>query len=314
LAAAIISANASAADTVGCADEIATLEHTVRAKPDSVEAQLTLGVKRFRCGQPAGALEPLRIAIKLSPGNSSAYFYLGTSFLALDREEEARNAFKRMAALTPPSEDEIYLLARGYSKLSSALLERLHDVAPSSYRVHQVEGEYFDSQNRRDLALQQYKLAVQQRPDLPSTHYSLGSAYWAAFESDQAAAEFNEAIRISPQHYMARYKLGMVLLEQNRPADAAIQFREALAVQPGLADAHFGLAKALLHQGETTAALPEIDLSLNIDPAREQAHFLRYQILRKLGREADAEKELASFKELKNRAAKTNEPEALQRY
>ena len=112
---------------------------------------------------------------------------------------------------------------------------------------------------------------------------------------------------------MARYKLGMVLLERNRSADAATQFREALAVQPGLADAHFGLAKALLHQGEPAAALPEIELSLNIDPAREQAHFLRYQILRKLGREADAEKELASFKELKNKAAKTNAPEALQR-
>jgi Flp pilus assembly protein TadD len=313
IAAAIIPALAFAADTTGCAGEIATLEQTARAKPDSVEAQLTLGVKRFRCGQAAAALEPLRIALQLSPGNSSAYFYLGISFLALDREEEARNAFKRMAALTPPSDDELYLLARGYSKLSSALLERLHEVAPNSYRTHQVEGDYFGSQNRPELALDQYKLAARQRPDLSSTHYSLGSAYWAAFESDQAAAEFNEAIRISPQHYMARYKLGMILLEQNRPADAATEFREALALQPGLADAHFGLAKALLQQGEPTDALPEIDRSLDIDPDRVQTHFLRYQILRKLGRDAEAERELVRFKELKSKGALLNSPQVEQR-
>jgi Flp pilus assembly protein TadD len=292
---------------------MSALEQTARAKPDSVEAQLVLGVKRFRCGQAAAALEPLRIASQLSPGNSSAYFYLGVSFLALDREEEARNAFKRMAALTPPGEDEIYLLSRGYSKLSSALLERLHEVAPDSYRLHQVEGEYFESQNRPEQAIEKFKLAARQRPELSSTHYALGSAYWSAFNSDQAAVEFREAVRISPQHYMARYKLGMILLEQNRPADATAEFREALAVQPGLADAHFGLGKALLQQGQPIDALPEIERSLEIDSGLVQAHYLRYQILRKLGRDAEAEKELVRFKEFKSKGTLPTLSEPLQR-
>ena len=292
----------AAEDAATCKDQIPALERAVHARPDNTEAQMALGVKRFRCGQAAAALEPLRMAIQLAPNNSSAYFYLGVSLLALDRDEEARNAFKRMAALTPPDDDQLYLLLRGYSKLSSALAERLHEVAPDSYRLMQVEGEYFDAQNRPDLALEQYKLAVQKQPAVASTHYALGSAYWVRMRSEEAAAEFRATIKFSPEHYMARYKLGMILLEQGHPHDAAAEFRAALAVQSGFADAHFGLAKALFQQNQTAEALTEIERSIEIDSGREQAHFVRYQILRKLGRDADAATELAKFQELKAKA------------
>ncbi len=313
--AALISARRlPAADTaVTCAAEITALERAAKADAGSLEAQMALAVKNFRCGQAAAALEPLRIAIQLAPNNSSAYFYLGVSLLALDREDEARNAFKRMAALTPPDDEQLYLLLRGYSKLSSALLERLHEVAPDSYRLQEVEGEYFDAQNRPDLALEKYQLAVRKKPDAASAHYVLGSAYWVRFRSDEAAAEFRTAIKLSPEHYMARYKLGMILLEQGRPSDAAAEFRAALSVQPGFADADFGLAKALFQQGKPAEALPHVEQGIEIDPGREQAHFLRYQILRKLGREADAATELAKFKELKARSAAVDAPEPSRR-
>ena len=176
----------AAEDVASCTAGIAALARTAQAKPGSTEAQLALGVKRFRCGQAAAALEPLKISIQLAPNNSSAYFYLGVSLLALDREEEARNAFKRMAALTPPDDEQLYLLLRGYAKLSSALAERLHAVAPDSYRLQEMEGEYFDAQNRPELALDKYKLAVQKQPGAASAHYLLGSAYWVRFRSDEA--------------------------------------------------------------------------------------------------------------------------------
>lgn len=312
VAAFLLASGLSAAeDRASCTTELAPLDRAAEAKPGSLEAQMALGVKRFRCGQPARALEPLRIAIQLAPNNSSAYFYLGVSFLALDRTEEAHNAFKKMAALTPPDDEQLYLLLRGYSKLSSALLERLHEVAPDSYRLQQVEGEYFDAQNRPELALDKYKLAVQKQPGVASTHYVLGSAYWVRMRSDEAVAEFRAAIKLSPDHYMARYKLGMILLAQGNPSDAAAEFLAALAVQPGLADAHAALAKALYQQDKSAQALSEIDRSIEIDPQREQPHFLRFQILRKLRRDADAATELARFKELKNKNVPAKVPEDL---
>lgn len=295
-------------NAASCASELAALGHSVQAKPGSLDAQMALGVKRFRCRQPAAALEPLRIAIQLAPNDSSAYFYLGVSLLALDREEEAHNAFKRMAALVPPDDEQLYLLLRGYSKLSSALLERLHEAVPDSYRLQQAEGEYFDAQNRPELALEKYKLAVRKQPGMASAHYILGSAYWARFRSDEAAAEFRITIKLNPDHYMAHYKLGMILLEKARAPDAAAEFRAALRVQSGFADAHVGLAKSLFQQGKAAEALPQIELGIEIDAEREQAHFLRYQILRKLGRDADAATELDKFKELRSRDRQASDP------
>ncbi len=86
----------------------------------------------------ASALEPLRKAVELAPNNSTGYFHLGVSLLALDRDEEAKNAFRRMAALSPGDANQLYLLQKGYSRLSAALLERMADMAPESARLNQI--------------------------------------------------------------------------------------------------------------------------------------------------------------------------------
>ena len=111
----------------------------------------------------------------------------------------------------------------------------------------QVEGEYFDAQNRPDLALERYKLAVQKQPDVASTHYVLGSAYWVRFRSEDAEAEFRATIKLSPEHYMARYKLGMILLEQGHPS------RSGHGVS-GRADSATGLRRCAFRFGKSSVS------------------------------------------------------------
>ena len=285
-----------------CNKATAALERIARLQPGLPEAQLNLGIHRFQCGRPADALEPFKRAIQIAPENGTAYFYLGVCYLALDREAEATTVFKRIAALIPADVDQLYVLMKSYSGLSSALLERMTEVGPDSHRIHQVRGEYFEMQNNPDLALEEYKIAVQKAPSLATLHFVLGSAYWERFKPEDAAQQFRMAIQLDPAHYMAHHKVGLIHLEGGRNADAINEFRIALKLQPGLSDAFFGLGKALYRQGNWEAALPQLGRGLEINPSSEQGHYLLYQIFLKLNRKEEAKRELEKLEALRKKA------------
>lgn len=275
-----------------CAALLPALEHTVAEHPKSVDALLKLGVNRFRCGQPEAALPPLRTVSEIAPDNSSAFFYTGVALLALDRDEEAKNAFKRMASLTPGDADQLFLLQKGYSRLSAALLERMAETAPESARLNQVRAEMLELEHQPERAIGEYKTAIQKKPDMPGLHYALGCLYWGQFQAADALSEFRKTIDLDPSHYMAHYKAGMALIELDQLQTALQELKTALALQPGLANAHFGLAKVLWRTGQPAQALPEVDVCLKLDSTNQSAQYLRGQILRKLGRDSEAEAQM----------------------
>ena len=286
------------------------LDRLKALQPGNLEVYRRLGIDRFHTGQPQEALEPLRAVVHAHPGDGEANFYLGLCYLALDREDEAKKAFDREAALAPASEDELYLLVRGYAHLSSAMLSRLSELGENSYRMHQVRGEYFDMQNSTALAIKEYETAVQLRPDLPSLHYVLGTACWKNSQLDKAAAELRRTIELAPQHFMAHYELGMVRLEQNAPDQATEEFQAAIAIQPGIVNGYLGLGRALYQQGQYEAAVPPLRYYIGLAPEDPAPHYVLYQIFRRLNREEDAQEQLKLFKQ-KDEKVKAAEPKPM---
>jgi len=281
---------------------IPLLEKLMRLQPNNPDVYRRSGIDRFHTGHPEEALGPLRTVVHADPEDMEANFYLGLCYLALDREDEANKVFDRQAATVPVDVDELYLLVKGYSRLSSAMLSRLAALGKDSYRMYQVRGEYFDLQNAPEEAIREYEKAVELRPDLPSLHYVLGSAYWKHSQLDKAMAEFRRTIELEPSHFMAHYKLGMVLLEKNDPSNALKEFRAALAEQPGLIDGYLGAGKALFLQGNYQAALPQLQRYLELSPDDPTRHYLLYQIFRRLNNVDEAERQLELFKQKEDKA------------
>jgi protein O-GlcNAc transferase len=125
---------------------------------------------------------------------------------------------------------------------------------------------------------------------------------------------------LDPSHYMAHYKAGMALIELDRREDAIREFKSALALQPGLANGHFGLAKVYWQSGELGPALREVNECLKLDRTNQSAQYLRAQILKKSGRESEAEEQFRQLKTQRDsqsspasRGAKDPVPEAVTR-
>jgi tetratricopeptide (TPR) repeat protein len=281
---------------------VALLERLTALQPDNPDAQFLLGLDRFHAGHPAEAIEALKMAARVNPQDNESNFYLGLCYLALDRNDEAEKAFERMAAQAPANVDELYLLIKAYTQVSSALLSRLVAVGKDSYRTHQVKGEYFDMQHASDAAIKEYEKAVELRPGLPSLHYVLANAYYKHSQLDKAVGEFRRTIELNPHHFMAHYTLGLLFLEEDDSANAIKELRAALADQPGLVGGYLALGKALFRHGDDEAAIPLLERHIQLVPDNAVPHYLLYQIYRRQHKPEDAAREMAIFQQKDQKA------------
>ena len=281
---------------------VALLERLAVLRPANLDVMRLLGVDEFHAGHPAEALVPLKTALQADSNDNETNFYLGLCYLALDRNDEAEKAFDRMAAQAPSNVDELYLLIKAYTQVSSALLSRLVAVGKDSYRTHQVKGEYFDMQHASDAAIKEYEKAVELRPDLPSLHYVLANAYYKHSQLEKAVGEFRRTIELNSHHFMAHYTLGLLFLEEDDSINAIQELRAALADQPGLVGGYLALGKALFRHGDDEAAIPLLERHIQLVPDNAVPHYLLYQIYRRQHKPEDAARELAIFQKKDQKA------------
>ena len=73
----------------------------------------------------------------------------------------------------------------------------------------------------------------------------------------------------------------------------------------------YGLAKIHVREENYRRALPEIDAAVRLSPDNQNVHFMRGRILLKLGRRDEAEKEMATAKQLLDASANRAAPTAM---
>jgi tetratricopeptide (TPR) repeat protein len=96
------------------------------------------------------------------------------------------------------------------------------------------------------------------------------------------------------------YNEGVSLMKAKKFAAAQVKFEEALKANPNLAQAHNNLAYCLRKQSPENFAssLEHYNTALKLNPKLAQAYEYRGVLYVELGRKADAEKDLATLKQL----------------
>ena len=96
------------------------------------------------------------------------------------------------------------------------------------------------------------------------------------------------------------YNEGVSLMKTKKYAAAQVKFEEALKANPNLAQAHNNLAYCLRKQSPEnfTSSLQHYNTALKLNPKLAQAYEYRGVLFVEMGRKADAEKDLATLKQL----------------
>src|SRR5262245_16063652 len=129
-------------------EAISSLQTALKLDPSLWGSQLFLGMGYYRTNQFTKAIPLLEQAIKLNPklAETESRLWLGSSFLALNRFEEAIEQFQKLSDIKPRDLEALYNLAEARNRYASALFEMITTAAPESPEAFRLQAEWFEWQ------------------------------------------------------------------------------------------------------------------------------------------------------------------------
>jgi tetratricopeptide (TPR) repeat protein len=273
-------------------DALVELDAAGRLEPQRADVHVLRGLVLSADGKPREAIEALRTARAMDPGNPVTAYYLfslaATSGQAKDAQEAAdalaafypeilrrdtqkkAAVFARVAPLRTVSGPPVLPLA-AYRQAYQDLAHGEHQRAIAEFRSAAasdplvIDAAATASTLRAVGALKQGRMAearslIQQSSTFETSSEArrvLGLVYWADSEYDQSVESLTAAIRRSPRDERSRLALSRVLSSAGRDGDAERALQETLRVLPDSALAHWWLASTFEHVNRYAEARQE---------------------------------------------------------
>jgi Flp pilus assembly protein TadD len=156
-------------------------EHALRVNPDSVAANVNLGLAQQKAGKLADALLRFRAALRVRPENPQAHNNIGNTLITLGRFQDAIPEFRAAIATEPDTALFHYNLGIALAK-TGAIDDAVHAyrdalrVQPDFPEAHTNLATLLSRQGDLDGAIQHYEAALRLRPDLKPARSGLASA------------------------------------------------------------------------------------------------------------------------------------------
>lgn len=196
------------------------------------DARLMCGVIAGLRGDSVRAEEYCRLALALDPKLAVAHFNLGIALRSQKRFAEACQAFIRAVELKVPYGEAMDALAHAYIALydwpaAVRVLNEIITIWPRKAETHCNLGTVYQAMGRVRDAIAAYETAREINPRLEGALSSLGSAYLAQGDFEQAERCYRQCLAATPGDQQARSML-LMLLNYLPGADADAVFKEHL--------------------------------------------------------------------------------------
>lgn len=293
----------AAEDSVaGRLDEgIAKVREVLAADPDVIEAYTMLGNMHTKAGRLPDAIAAYQRALAVDPEHEGAAWSLALAYKDAGKLDEARAGFERVLHLNPRGARPLYQLAdiamraRDFTG-AAQLIERglTLDADRPSFLVRLAEARI--ELGRMDGAEAALTEAITARAEQPMAHYNLALVYESRGNIAGAIAEYQAEITNSPTLYQPHFNLAKLLVKTGRGAEAITHFRASVEKNPEFGTGYLYLAKALLDAGDLAAAEQAAQRGLTLNPdssIRPLGHFVLADVYGALGRDADAQRQVA---------------------
>jgi tetratricopeptide (TPR) repeat protein len=262
-----------------------------------------LGLCAFRAKDYAEAIRGLSQALPLEAGSSGLRGMLGISYFATDQFAEAARTFAPLGSSGMGDSEIGYAWAASLAHIGdmSKATEVLtaFEAEPRSNETLLLIGQLWTAIGDYARANATLQRALQSDPTLLKAHFYMGLAdirweHWA-----EAQKEFQAELSLDAGNAVARYHLGFVYLQQSKIDEAKALFLQVVSEDPDYPNAQYQLGKILLDGGQLDEAAGHLEAAARLSPQTDYIHYQLQAAYRKLGRIADADRELEIYKGLK---------------
>lgn len=214
-------------------DFVRHLSKAISQKSEVSEGERLLieSVKANADNNPTEAVNNLKEAVNQYPEDKRLHHMLGIAYQALNKDEEAEQAFKKAtqidANFAPPYNNLGYL-----------------------YRANENYAQ----------AEEAFKNYIRLLPDEANPHDSIADLYTKMGSHDQAITHYERALELNPNFYFSKQKIGDNLIFKGLYDEGRQAYREAMEITPSKSNKIFlqqGLANSYLYEDNYQMALTE---------------------------------------------------------
>lgn len=216
--------------------------------------------------------------------------------------EDAAHEFDLLARLNqqfPNDADVLYLSAKQHMKAFNDQTFAMFQHTPSSYRVHELSAEIFETQNHFDEAVAEYNKAIELNPAAPDLHFRLGRALLLQSHSSEArqkaADQFQAELQLSPEDAACEFQLGQIAQVETKTDEAKQHFERALKLAPTFVQGLIALGKL---EKNSPRAIDLLTKACSLEPNNEAAHYALLTAYRNSGQMDKAKAEKATLDHL----------------
>ena len=280
------------------------LKHGLEINPNMPTASAMLGMSYYQIGSNESAEPLLKKALRANPADDRIEMILVHVLLSTGNFDEAVAHLNNFLKRNPRDQDAWYLLGKTYLHMSEDALGKINQIDPNSVVAHEISGEIDASMHNYELALVEYKKAIDLAPQLPGTHMHMAEAYWNMGKWQSAQTEFKAELANDPNNCIAHWKLANSILEDNGSNEAAlVELNTSVERCPALMQARVDRARALVRLGRQPEALPDLLMALKDSPKEPSIHFLLAAVYRAQGKAEEAQQEMKTYATLQREAS-----------
>jgi choline-sulfatase len=297
-------------------DGIAKVRDVLAADPEVIEAHTMLGNMNVKARRLLDAIAAYQKALAIDPEHEGAAWSLALAYQDAGKLDEARAGFERVRQLNPRDARPLYQLAAlsarhgDFARAATTLEEGLKLEGDRSAFLVKL-GEARLELKQLDAAQAAVLDAIKLKPAQSMAHYDLGLIYEERGQWRDAMVAYEAEIALSPKLYQPHFNLAKLLSRDGRAAEAVTHFRAAVEKNPGFGTGFLYLAKALLDVDDLAAAEQAAKKGLDSKPDAGMVplgHFVLADVYSRLGREADAARQIAAGKRAQHPADGSGRP------
>jgi Flp pilus assembly protein TadD len=170
-----------------------------------------------------------------------------------------------------------------------------HSIALAAHKNNYIAynnlGDYLCQQNLFAPAIDNYKQALQIKPDFEMASKNLGVALIRAKRYDEAISFYQNRLRLNTNNAGDYSNLGFALTASGRLDEAMDSYKKALQIKPDLEEAVLNLAGVFVAKRDLNEAVLQYLKALQRSPDDPEIHLELGGVLQQLGKLPEAERE-----------------------
>ncbi|MBI3493829.1 MAG: tetratricopeptide repeat protein [Acidobacteria bacterium] len=218
-------------------EALALSEQLIRRRPSMSSSRLHAAFLRWALGDPAGAIETLREALRAGADAPDVRIQLGIYLAEGGSPQEAVRLLDPLQREAFPDLDGLNGLGIALSHLGRqaealAVFDRILQLDPNNAGAHQNKGTVYLTQGKLAEARESLARALQRDPDLPVALNGMGVVELKSGNARAGIEAWKRAVQVDSRQYDTLFNLGVTLLDMGEREAARQYFEQFVRTAP----------------------------------------------------------------------------------